>query len=144
MAMYSVPCTQDPYQKLMDLNIMYEDASLSANTSQYHRELNLDTGVVRTSFSRGGVRFTREYFASAPDGVVVVRLMADRPGYISFRARFEHKFEEGISLLGEAQHNGVDEVSSFGQSGPGGVFYRLTMKVIHEGGVLHCIGEHAV
>src|SRR5271157_1711865 len=144
MAMYSVPCTQDPYQKLMDLNIMYEDASLSANTSQYHRELNLDTGVVRTSFSRGGVRFTREFFASAPDGAVVVRLMADRPGYISFRARFEHKFEGGISLLGEAQHNGVDEVSSFGQSGPGGVFYRLTMKVIHEGGVLHCIGEHAV
>jgi alpha-L-fucosidase 2 len=143
MAMYSVPSTQYPYQKLADLDIMYEDPSSNANSSHYHRELNLDTGVSRTCFTRGGVNFTREYFASTPDDVIVVRLAADQPGYISFRARFEHAFQE-VSLLDPAEHNGVDEVAMFGQSGPGGVFYRVAMKVIPEGGSLECIGEHAV
>jgi alpha-L-fucosidase 2 len=36
----------------------------------------------------GGVSFTREIFASHPDEAIVLRLAADRPGQLSFRARF--------------------------------------------------------
>ena len=37
----------------------------------------------------GGVTFSREVFASAPDQVIVVRLTASRPGQISFEARMQ-------------------------------------------------------
>ena len=34
----------------------------------------------------GGVRYTREYFASRPDGAIVMRLSADQPGKVGFTA----------------------------------------------------------
>ena len=46
----------------------------------YHRQLDLRTGV---AYTWDGVRHCREYFASHPDGVVVVRLAADRPAAVT-------------------------------------------------------------
>ncbi len=49
----------------------------------YHRELDLDTGIASVRYRAGKDVFTREVFASAPDNVLVVRLACDRPGRIS-------------------------------------------------------------
>ena len=38
------------------------------------------------SYSVGGVKFTREVFASAVDQVIVVRLTADKRGQVNFTA----------------------------------------------------------
>lgn len=54
----------------------------------YRRDLDLDTAVAQVSYERNGVRYTREYFASAVDDVIVVRLRADKPGRIGVRATF--------------------------------------------------------
>ncbi|AVT38465.1 glycoside hydrolase N-terminal domain-containing protein [Plantactinospora sp. BB1] len=54
--------------------------------SDYRRELNIGRAVARVSYAHDGVRYTREYFASQPDGVLVVRLGADQPGKIGFTA----------------------------------------------------------
>ena len=43
-------------------------------------------GIVSSSYVAGGVRFTRETFASYPDQVIVTHLSANRKGTISFRA----------------------------------------------------------
>lgn len=42
--------------------------------SGYRRELSLDEGVGRVSYTIGGTRYVREYFASHADSVVVMRL----------------------------------------------------------------------
>jgi len=52
----------------------------------YRRELDISQAVARTSYQVGGITYTREYFASFPDRVVVVRLTASKPGSISFTA----------------------------------------------------------
>ena len=52
--------------------------------SGYLRTLDLGTAVARTEFSRGGVLYTREYFVSYPDRVMVIVLTADKPGALSF------------------------------------------------------------
>ncbi len=52
--------------------------------TEYRRELDISNGVARVSFVQNGVRYLREYFASYPDGVLVVRLSADQPGKITF------------------------------------------------------------
>ena len=67
------------YQTLGDLWI---DLGLESRVG-YRRELDLQTGIARTEWFRDGVAFTREVFASAPDGVLVVRIEADVPGTIT-------------------------------------------------------------
>ena len=54
--------------------------------ADYRRDLNLDTAIARVSYTAGGVKFTREVFASPVDQVIVVRLTADKPGQIAFTA----------------------------------------------------------
>ncbi|MBI4627006.1 MAG: glycoside hydrolase family 95 protein, partial [Verrucomicrobia bacterium] len=72
------------FQPLGDLRLEFETDI--AHTRDYRRELDLDTAVARTTFKRGSVTHTREVFCSAPDGVLVIRLTASRPGLITFRA----------------------------------------------------------
>jgi alpha-L-fucosidase 2 len=72
-----------PYQPLGDLWIRFEGQT---GLSGYRRELDIDSGVARVSYSSGGVSFRREMFTSAVDQVLVISLTADRPGSVSFAA----------------------------------------------------------
>ena len=77
------PLSQMPYQTVGSLELTFPG---STNTSDYRRELDLDTATSRVSFTADGVRYTREVFASAPDNVIVMRLTADQPRKLSFVA----------------------------------------------------------
>lgn len=57
-------------------------AGAGDGVSGYRRDLDLGDGTASVSYQRDGVTYTREYFASYPDGVLVTRLTADRPGAI--------------------------------------------------------------
>ena len=52
----------------------------------YERELDLERSMVTVSYSSGGIGYRRQYFVSAPDDVMVIRLTADRPGALTFAA----------------------------------------------------------
>jgi alpha-L-fucosidase 2 len=82
-AMISIPRALPVYQTLGDL---WLDSGAATEVSDYHRELDLDTGIATVRYTAGGVRYVREVFASAPGHSIVVRLTADKPGAISFRA----------------------------------------------------------
>jgi alpha-L-fucosidase 2 len=58
------------------------------NFSNYHRELDIQKAVAKTSYTAGGVTYTREALASFPDRVVVMRLSASKQGSLSFTASF--------------------------------------------------------
>jgi alpha-L-fucosidase 2 len=75
---------QQCYEPLGDLWI--EFAGPSAGTTDYRRWLDLTTATAGVSFKRGDVTFTREMFISAPDQVLVVRIHADKPGALRFKA----------------------------------------------------------
>lgn len=77
------PVRQMPYQPLGDLRLTFPDLGA---VSQYRRELNLDTATATTTYLTGGVRFSREVFASAVDRVLVSHVTADAPGRLSFVA----------------------------------------------------------
>jgi alpha-L-fucosidase 2 len=82
-AMISVPRALPVYQTLGDLWLEF---GREADATNYRRDLDLDTGVASVRYLTGGVQYLREVFASAPARSIVVRLSADRPGSISFRA----------------------------------------------------------
>lgn len=83
------------YQPLLTMQI--EDlnkADGQAEATGYHRELDIDNAVCRDRYTRGGVTYEREYFASHPDRVIAVRLKADKAGKLNFR----------VALTGQVPH----------------------------------------
>ena len=81
--MMARPVKQMPYQPVGDLFLKFPGLG---GVAEYRRELDLDSAVARVTYTRGGVRFTREVFSSPVAQVVVLRLTADRPGRVSFTA----------------------------------------------------------
>ena len=75
--MMGIPERIKSYQSLADLRLTFPGM---ASTSTYRRELDLDTGIATTEFSADGVTYTREVFSSVPAQIVVIRLVADKPG----------------------------------------------------------------
>ena len=51
--------------------------------TNYHRSLDLRRAVQTVTYTSGGVTHTREYFASHPAQVSVIRFKADKPGALS-------------------------------------------------------------
>jgi alpha-L-fucosidase 2 len=90
------------YQTLGDLLI---DLEGEGEPEEYRRELDLDTGIARTEFRRGGVRCVREVFVSAADRALVVRIECPA----AFTARLARDGAEGNStyLRGQAANSGV-------------------------------------
>jgi len=75
--MIAKPRGQMPYQTVGDLMLSFPEVS---SVADYRRDLNLDTAITRVTYSTGGVKFTREIFASPVDQVIVLRITADKPG----------------------------------------------------------------
>ena len=60
------------------------NGSGQAGYSDYRRELDLERAVATSCFTRGGVRYTREYFTSHADDIGIIRLTADRRKALNF------------------------------------------------------------
>ena len=54
-----------------------------ATVNEYRRELDLNSALHHVSYVEGNVTFRREYFASHPAGVIILRYTADHPGAYS-------------------------------------------------------------
>jgi alpha-L-fucosidase 2 len=72
------------YQTFGDLTLTLP--AVPTTIEQYRRQLDIAHAMARVEYVADGVRYVREYFASHPDRMVVVRLTADRPGSIAFTA----------------------------------------------------------
>lgn len=80
------PKRQMSYQTIGELKLDFP--GLGEAGSDYVRDLDLDGAIATTAFTAGGVRYLREVVASAPDGVIAVRLTASRKGAISVDLSF--------------------------------------------------------
>ncbi|QDA61686.1 glycoside hydrolase family 95 protein [Hymenobacter jejuensis] len=69
------------YQPLGDV-ILKQD--LNGEVSKYYRNLNISNATASTRFTANEVEYTREYFASAPDQVIVIRLKASKAKSLNF------------------------------------------------------------
>jgi alpha-L-fucosidase 2 len=92
------PLRQMPYETVGDLLLTFPEVTAVQN---YRRDLNLDTATATVSYSAGGVRFSREVFASAVDQVIVVRLEADKRGQINFTAALRTPQQATIAARGD-------------------------------------------
>jgi alpha-L-fucosidase 2 len=132
--MLAIPRRMPVYQPLGDLMLTFPPQQLPTG---YRRELDLLTGIARVSYSAGGTNYLREIFASVPANAIVMRISADKPGAVSFRATLTR---EADSATGTAA---PDRVILQGQAIPHekdsqerkvGVNFRGEVRAIPEGG----------
>ena len=136
------PVEQQKYQSIGNLHLFFENEK---EVTGYKRWLDLETGIASVEYTANGVKFKREVFSSAPDQVIVVRLTADKPGSISFKAslrgcrnethsnyatdyfRMDGAGPNGLAISGKsADYLGVK----------GALKYRVQLKAVAEGGTV--------
>lgn len=101
------------YQPLATLHIIDD---VNGNAENYYRELNLDSAICRDRYIKGGVTFTREYFASNPDKLIAIHLKASKPGAINCKivltAQIPHGVKASNGQLTMTGHVTGDETNS--------------------------------
>ena len=120
------------YQVLGNLDLRFRYAGADTVAEAYVRELSLRDGVARTSFTRGGVRYERTYFVSRQPDVMFIRLVADRPGALSFSAALGR--QERCSLAVEDDALVMSGQLDSGNPDKAGMKYRVAMRLIAKDG----------
>lgn len=134
------PVEQMKYQSMGDLIIKFP---YEGEVNNYKNQLNINKAITTVSYRQNEIDFTREVFSSYDNQVIVVRLTANKPGSISFRANLrgcrnqahsnyatDYFFmdgygDDGLSLKGKsADYMGVE----------GKLKYFARLKAVPEGG----------
>ncbi len=126
------------YQTLGDLELSFPT---TRTADAYRRSLDLDTAIAAMNCRIDGVNVSRQVFASAADHVLVVRIEADQPGTVSFKATLARDTAasvvpdgtDGLTMAGQAQADegvNADGVPSARQ----GVRYEARLRVLPDGG----------
>ncbi|MBD2871962.1 glycoside hydrolase family 95 protein [Paenibacillus sp. IB182493] len=128
MGLTSSPKYMHPYQPLGVLQLWMKEHE--GEFGGYERELDISEAVARVRYACGQSAYEREYFSSAVDGVMAVRLQADVPGGITAAIHLMRRpFDEGSA--GDGAHS--DTVTMQGQCGPDGVRYAAAVRAMAEG-----------
>ena len=117
---------------------MLTQSGTDGNIRDYRRELDLDGAVARVTFTAHGVHFRREVLASHPDGVMAVRLSADRPGVVGFTLHYNGgRFPWAVKTRGKdtlvVSGHAFEKQHSDGKSG---VAFQARFRVLPEGGTM--------
>ncbi len=140
------PVEQMKYQCLANLHLFFNNQDSVIN---YKRWLNLEDGISGVSYTANGVTYQREVFASAPHQVIVVRIIADKPGNVSFTANLRGERNQAHSNYGTDYF----QMDSYGNNGlvltgkstdylgvEGKIKYEARVKALPEGGTMKTNG----
>lgn len=128
----STPCGMRAYQPLGDLTLDFD--GLPAEAGEYRHSLDLDTGTLHVRFAADGAVYTREAFASCPDGVLVVRVATDAGQGLALRCRLDRKRREKTGRMGN------DTVYFTGDSD--GIGFAAAVRLAeHDGGTVQAVGD---
>ncbi|CAM3376777.1 glycosyl hydrolase family 95 catalytic domain-containing protein [Marinicrinis lubricantis] len=139
LALSGIPETQRHYMPLGDLKI---DFAATGEASEYVRALNVLDGIATIRYVQNGIRYEREAFASFPDSVIALRLTADQPGSISFKARLTRGRNRYLEDVLKVDSSTLLMRGTCG--GAGGSDFRAGLKAISQGGKVRTIGEHLI
>ncbi|UCE47135.1 MAG: glycoside hydrolase family 95 protein, partial [Phycisphaerales bacterium] len=131
------PTSFRSYEPLGDLWIEMDHAS---EVQDYHRQLNLETGIATVQYRLGDVRMKREVLISAVDDVIAVRLSASKPGAIRAKIRLARKKDMKVTVEGSGRLHMYGQIIDIpapegfddnpGGSGPGGAHMRFAARVL--------------
>lgn len=137
-----------PYQPFCDIRLHFPGPE---PVTDYRRELHLDDATAVTAYTVGSTSFRREAFVSYPDQVLVVRLVASRPGQITFTVgmdspqpgvRVESTSNDTLQLIGQIQPRQNPPWSWTGSWDQPRMRFAAVLKVLADGGSVRAAGGH--
>lgn len=133
----------EAYQPLGTMEINNHNSGKVAN---YHRELDISNAISRITYEVYGVKFTREYFVSAPDQIMVIKLTSSKKGALNFdinsSSLLKYKTEvkdNQLAMNGVApiyEHHGYQVVPSFLLEKERGTRFTTLMKIKNTDGTI--------
>ncbi|MBQ8858036.1 MAG: glycoside hydrolase N-terminal domain-containing protein [Lachnospiraceae bacterium] len=117
------------YQAWGDIYFDYKDITAS-NATNYVRDLDLTTAISSVSFTEDGTDYTREFFISHDDNVLVARLEADGDAKLNLDVRFPSK-QGGTTVV---ENNNTLKLC--GQVSDNQLKYASYLTVVPEGGTV--------
>lgn len=81
------------------LGTLFLDFNQKGEALNYRRELNVSEAISKVSYEIGGVKYTREYFISYPDQMMVIRLTSSKKAALNFDVRFESQLKNTVSVI---------------------------------------------
>ena len=109
-------------------DIWFDYTGISTSVSDYQRDLDLTTGMASVSFTENGTEYTREYFVSHDDNVLVARLEANGSAKLNLDVRFTSK--QG----GSTKVEGNNTLVLNGKVNDNQLKYASYLTVVPEGG----------
>lgn len=133
------------YQTLGALDIDYDfpvndGCGPDLQPVEYIRELIMDEGVARSSFIVDGIRYSKEFFASRADDVMVLRLTSSVKGALSFKAVLSRQENAAAGVehkkCGRRKAHAATLEGSLESGIPGkkGISYKVSMTVASSDG----------
>ncbi|MFC1739766.1 glycoside hydrolase N-terminal domain-containing protein, partial [Planctomycetota bacterium] len=107
---YEVHYGPDPFQPAGDLYINFPG---QGDVEDYRRELDLSTAIARVTYGKNNVKYTREVFASSTEGIIVVRLSADKRNMITCSAELSRIEDPECTLMPWAEGERFGFVGEF-------------------------------
>lgn len=123
------------YQVLGDIFFHFSDTL--TEITNYHRELDLETGIAKVSYSRNGNPVEYELFSSSPDDIMVLKMKCENPGALDMgitmkRVRDAKIMAEDNSLVMEGQVIDFDD-PALGKGGENMKFYATLVPIEFNG-----------
>lgn len=86
-------------ESFMPLGTLKINLKHQEDVQNYYRELDIDNAISKVTYKVNNVNFSREYFVSQPDQVMVIRLSSDKAGAINGSLVFESllRYEANIN-----------------------------------------------
>lgn len=85
----------ESYAPLGTLEINNSEKGKAVN---YHRELDLSNAISKVSYEMAGIKYTREYFVSAPDKVMIIKLTTDQKGALNFDINLKSLLQSNVEV----------------------------------------------
>lgn len=132
----SLPLKQMAYQTAGQMTLAVKSGAFT----DYKRELDLDASAVRVSYTSAGARYTREAFASRPDGVIAIRLRAEARAAIDLTASLSTP-HAGSAISVEGTDIVLNAVSGDSQGVAGQVRFQIRARLLPENGAITSDGK---
>ena len=128
------PVKQAPYQTVGDLILRFAGEP-EAEPGSFRRWLDIENAVVCSEYVAGGVKVSRETWASFPDQVIVMRITSDKPAALTFDAGFSGPMPDTKTVSRETT------LLYTGRGGdtegiPGTIRFCAALRVVADGGTV--------
>lgn len=130
--MLGVPSRIKSYQSLGDIIL---DFSSDGDVNEYQRELDLDTGIAKTTYRCGDINISRQVFATTVDNIIVIRIESDSANGITFDVTMTREQDASVEAISD------NTLRLNGQCSDGGMRFSAYLQVKADDGEVKSKGD---